>query len=376
MRTKNSFQKLPLRSFALAILILFSCSNGKAGGNITGKISGGNGKTLYIDRLSSNSVNPLDSVKIPADGAFSFNVKVTETGFFRLRLEENNFAVLMLEPTTKLNFDAEAENLGLTCKITGAPDNEWLSDATRMLIKNGIKGDSLQNVASMIPDIQTNTAEQIRFQKMFAEMQEKENQMIRDYVTKHPNSLTCLALVERLNPDADFAYFKLLDEGLSKAHPKSEFTKGFHERVSELSKLAVGSPAPEINLNNPQDAPIPLSSLKGKVVLIDFWASWCRPCRAENPNVVRIYDKYNTKGFEVYSVSLDKSKEAWVEAISKDGLKWKSHVSDLGYWSSSVVKQYNISGIPMTYLIDKDGKIIGKGLRGDDLEKKLDEIFN
>jgi thiol-disulfide isomerase/thioredoxin len=200
--------------------------------------------------------------------------------------------------------------------------------------------------------------------------------MVRDYIKAHPNSLTCLALVERLDPDKDIQYFKMLDEGLTKTYPALEFTKSFHERVLELSKLAIGSQAPEINLNNPEGVAVPLSSLKGKVVLIDFWASWCRPCRAENPNVVRLYKQYQPKGFEVYSVSLDRAKDAWVEAIAKDGLLWKNHVSDLGYWQSSVVKQYNISGIPMTYLIDKDGKIIGKGLRGEELEKKLSEMFN
>lgn len=365
-----------LRTAALLLLIFFSCSNGRAGGNLTGKIIGAGGKMLYLDKLSNSAVNPLDSVKISTDGAYSFSVEVKETGFFRLRLQENNFAVLMLDPGAKLVFDGKAENLGLSAKVKGSPENEWLSEGTRFLIKNGMRGDSLEQAASAIPDIQTNTQEQMRFQKIFEEMQESEFSMIRTYINNHPNSLTCLAFIERLNPDENFSYFKKLDDGLMKAHPNSEFTKGFHERVSELSKLAVGSPAPEISLNNPEDVPVPLSSLKGKVVLIDFWASWCRPCRAENPNVVRLFNKYQSKGFEVYSVSLDRDKNSWVEAIAKDGLVWKSHVSDLGYWQSAVVKQYNISGIPMTFLIDKEGKIIGKGLRGQELEEKLSSILD
>lgn len=376
MKTKNPFTKSLLRSSVLALLILFSCSNGKAGGNISGKILGGNGKTLYIDKLTSSSLSSLDSVKLKADGNFSFNVVEKEVGFFRLRLEENNFTVIMLEPSSKVVLDAKAENLGLTATVKGSPDNEWLSNATRYLIKNGMRSDSLQKAAASIPDFQTNTTEQMRLQEIFYKMQEQENQMIRDYIKSHSSSLTCLALVERLDPDDNFQYFKMLDEGLMKSYPKSEFAKGFHERVSELSKLSVGSSAPEINLNNPDDVAIPLSSLKGKVVLIDFWASWCRPCRAENPNVVRLYNKYQSKGFEVYSVSLDKLKDAWIDAIAKDGLVWKSHVSDLAFWQSPVVKLYNISGIPMTYLIDKEGKIIGKGLRGEDLEKKLSEILD
>ncbi len=374
--SNRTFSAIFGRSSALILFILFSCSSGKAGGNLSGKISGAKGQMLYLDLLSSAKVSPLDSVKLNEDGVFGFNVQVKEPGFYRLRFDQSNFAIVMLDPGTKVEVDAKAENLGLTYKVKGSPDNEWLAAATQTLIRNGSRGDSLQNAASQIPDIQTNTAEQMRFQKAFAEMQEQENQMVRDYIKAHPNSLTCLALVERLDPDKDIQYFKMLDEGLTKTYPALEFTKSFHERVLELSKLAIGSQAPEINLNNPEGVAVPLSSLKGKVVLIDFWASWCRPCRAENPNVVRLYKQYQPKGFEVYSVSLDRAKDAWVEAIAKDGLLWKNHVSDLGYWQSSVVKQYNISGIPMTYLIDKDGKIIGKGLRGEELEKKLSEMFN
>jgi len=117
-----------------------------------------------------------------------------------------------------------------------------------------------------------------------------------------------------------------------------------------------------------------LASLRGKTVLIDFWASWCRPCRAENPNVVRVYNKYKDKGFDVFSVSLDNRKGAWEKAIQDDGLVW-NHVSDLNGWKSSVVSLYRFKGIPFTVLIDKEGKIIAKNLRGPALEQKLKEVL-
>ncbi|HLP12976.1 MAG TPA: TlpA disulfide reductase family protein, partial [Flavobacteriales bacterium] len=134
-------------------------------------------------------------------------------------------------------------------------------------------------------------------------------------------------------------------------------------------------PMPEIKLPGLDGKDKSLSSLRGKVVLVDFWASWCRPCRAENPNVVRLYNKYNKKGFEVFSVSLDKEKSAWEAAITKDGLLWPNHISDLLQWQSIVVKQFGIQGIPYTILVDRDGKIIAKNLRGADLEAKLAELF-
>lgn len=133
--------------------------------------------------------------------------------------------------------------------------------------------------------------------------------------------------------------------------------------------------APEIGLNTPVGNQLLLSSLRGKYVLIDFWASWCGPCRKESPALVRLYNKYKNDGFTIYSVSLDKNKEKWVDAISKDGLEWPNHVSDLLQWKSPMIQLYGFNSIPYTVLVDTDGKIIATGLRGQSLEQKLKEIF-
>jgi len=157
--------------------------------------------------------------------------------------------------------------------------------------------------------------------------------------------------------------------------PNSEKAALFASEIQKLGSTLIGSEAPDLKLKSPDGKEIALSSLKGKVVLIDFWASWCGPCRRENPNVVRVYNQYKDKGFTVYSVSLDKEMDKWKQAITQDNLAWPNHVSDLEGWQSDAAKAYGVSAIPKTFLIDSKGMIIGKDLRGEQLEQKLAEIY-
>jgi len=136
----------------------------------------------------------------------------------------------------------------------------------------------------------------------------------------------------------------------------------------------VGRQAPELTLPDTQGRPVSLSSFKGKYLLVDFWASWCGPCRAENPNVVQAYSEFKNKNFTILGVSLDKEKDPWLEAIRSDRLNW-THVSDLKYWQSKAVEVFQFQGIPFNLLIDPQGKIIAQGLRGDELESKLKEVL-
>ena len=189
-----------------------------------------------------------------------------------------------------------------------------------------------------------------------------------------------------LNPTEDLEYYEMVDKDLFAKYPKSQYAQGLHTTIAQIKEqatmekaagntTAIGSLAPEIELTNPDGKVIKLSDYRGQYVLLDFWASWCRPCRGENPNLVADYAKYHSKGFEIFQVSLDKTKEAWVNAIAKDKLDW-IHVSDLKYWDAAPAKLYNVRSIPASFLLDKEGKIIATNLRGSALGDKLSELLD
>ncbi|MBP9990847.1 MAG: redoxin domain-containing protein [Bacteroidales bacterium] len=172
--------------------------------------------------------------------------------------------------------------------------------------------------------------------------------------------------------DEHATIYRNVYNSLSTKYPNDNFVRYIE---TKLKGSLVGMPAPEISMKDRDGNIRTLSSLKGNVVMIDFWASWCRPCRMENPNVVKLYHQYHDQGFEIFSVSMDNSREAWLKAIADDGLVWPNHVSDLKGWTSSGGRTYGITSIPATVLIDRDGNVIARNLRGQALADKLKEIF-
>lgn len=206
-------------------------------------------------------------------------------------------------------------------------------------------------------------------------VQMRQKLAVREAVSAYSDCLMSAFLVTYF--DNDFAtYCELYEEVLGKLDKKyadDQFVANIAHKVA--TSLKEGSLAPEIEMKDKDGKLRKLSDLRGKVVLIDFWASWCGPCRAELPNVVRLYNKYKDKGFDIYSVSLDKDRNAWLQAIQNTGQVWPNHVSDLQGWTSSGGRTYGVSSIPHAVLIDRKGRIIGKNLRGEALAAKLKEIF-
>lgn len=363
------------------ILLLSFCDGNKKNSSfqLKGTLSDSKAETLYLEKLGSAKQVIIDSVILDENGNFEFTNYTPKIGFYRIKTNDKNFAMLVLDSADKVTITGSVKDLSNTFKVEGSPETTIFIEYNNLSKSRDIKLDSLNKAFQLL--METNKMDSKRMDSLSAIFETPYNSIINqsnilmvDKISKNTNMYSSIMAIQALDPDKYSDLYKSLDAGLSKKFPNDKNVIMFHEVVERMLSTNIGQFAPEISLPSPDGKEIALSSLKGKLVLIDFWASWCGPCRKEMPNVVKIYSKFKNKGFEIYGVSLDQDKEKWMEAITKDGINWPQ-VSDLKYWDNVAAKIYNVQGIPYTVLIDKDGKIIAKNLRGQELEKKIAEVL-
>lgn len=310
------------------------------------------GERVLLCEARSGQLVPTDTLTPDAKGRVRVERVVKESAFFALALPrpQSPMVHVILLPGEKVSLSMEVLpelNFIRVDNVQGSADMEIYAQYTRLM------ADAIANP-------------------------EKQNSMpdeMERLIGSHTDRLMSAFLVTYFETvfEQYAPLYKRVRDGLIGTYPSNDFVRHLDSKLRGV--VVAGMDAPDIVLPDRDGRERRLSDLRGKVVLVDFWASWCRPCRMENPHVVHLYQHYKDKGFEVFSVSLDNNREAWLRAIEADGLVWPNHVSDLRGWSSAGGRLYGISSIPSTVLVDAEGRILARNLRGEALESKLKEIF-
>ncbi len=338
---------------------------------INANISGIDTAKVNLMNVVDGQWKTLDSAQCK-NGKFTLKGKVDFPEMFIIRIGDDRHVAKILLDNSKIELVGQYDSLN-NVRITGSKSQDAMQQYEDETSHFNDKMNDLGNQYSTARgnnDKETMTQIANEYDKVMTEY----NKFTVNYVATHNKSVASPYILSRISYDLETSTLDSLLKLFDKNLDKSVYTKKLKEKVATLLKVAVGKPAPDFTLNDTAGNPVSLSSFKGKYLLLDFWASWCGPCRAENPHNVEIYKEFKDKDFAILGVSLDDSRENWLKAIKDDNLTW-THVSDLKGWKSSAGKLYGVSGIPHTVLIDKEGIIIAKDLRGDKLKAKIAEVL-
>jgi len=362
----------------LSIAILSACSviDDTVSGTIT---NAKDGEWVFLEKLSLKDIQKIDSCQINNE-SFSFQYRADSINFYRISLSDKNYALIALQLGDTIVFNADASNL-VNFNASGSAEVEGNERLLEIINSIQPKTDSLRiiyqkSVGTVEEEI---VLERIREKYDDIMLQQKED--IKLFIDNNTNLFINLIALQQLGDVAEnFEYYKKVSTKLDSIYPDNLWIKDVKDKVLSEQNTAIGVQAPNFSIKDSNGQQFELSSLRGSYVLLDFWASWCVPCRRENPLVVELHKTYNTKGLEIIGISLDDTtqkidaKSDWIKAIEQDGLEWRQ-VSELQGFESSVCEEYGISSIPSTFLIDKNGVIIARNLRGTILANKLKEIF-
>ena len=355
-------------------LILASCGGRKESEFlIKGTVKGADTGMVFLQKMDAGNWANIDSAKV-TNGEFSFKGGLTGPEFRKLFIKGMPYVYSFFIENADIKIVVHADSTQ-KLEVAGSPTQDIFS-------KYQAKDDSIDELMKPLDmeyDLAQKAGDTLKMKKLDSSagvIQDCKKKVLVDFIRSNGKSIVSPYLTIRFTYLFELPELENLAGTMDTSLRTNTYYQAVQKRVEILRKVQIGQTAPDFTMNDTTGKPLTLSSLKGRVLLVDFWASWCGPCRAENPNVVKAYQAFHKKGFDVLGVSLDKAngKEKWMKAINHDQLTW-NHVSDLKFWGNEAAKLYGINSIPSNVLLDKDQVIIGRNLRGADLMKKLTEIY-
>jgi peroxiredoxin len=377
---------MKLHPLLVLLVLISSCSGKKENFKIEGTVEGAKDVTIYLYQRSLSGTLPVDSTIISRKGAFTLRGFTDQPDFYILFVQKDQYINLLIHPRDHFHIITTAGNFNRDYFVEGSKDSRMI---LKLVSKQAQTLDRITGLSNEYensldrPDLPQIRA---RIDSMYDIIFSEHKQFSVDFIRENKGSLVSLmALYQQVGKQSpvfdyqkDFEYFAQVDSALFPLYPGSDAVKDLNKKVNqirEMLKMAPGSAAPPLVLPDINGKPHALSEFIGRVVLLNFWASWSDASVAANKSLSDIYDKFRAKGFEVFQVSLDRTRESWLMAIRNDRQDW-IHVSDLSYWDSPVVKQFRIENLPANYLIDTEGKIVARNISGRELEQKLTEMLH
>jgi peroxiredoxin len=357
------------------LMIMAMITNAQSSFQISGQVNGMQSGTAILNYINDNQVKQL--ITEINGGRFLFTGHLPETEYLNISFKtgDGNRELFFFAGNEKVEISIHTAEWD-SPKITGSLSEKEFEEYKNLTKSVDEKSATLNRVGSALYNsgkLDEKTRDSLF--RVHDQLDLEKRKIIAEFARANPSSVvSAWAIGIYYSFEPDLAELLPAYQELSKQNQQSIYGKQIAETIRAAEKTAVGSQAPDFTVTDAFGKPVSLHSYKGKFVLVDFWASWCGPCRAENPNVVRAYNKHHSDQFDILGISLDNSRELWIRAIKKDGLEWKQG-SDLKAWNSPVVKDYGLKGIPFNMLLDKNGKIIARNLRGVELEIKLSEVL-
>ena len=332
---------------------------------------------VILSKITDTKLENVDTVLVSEKGVFNLEGMASEESllyYITFGTTQPPGIPIILENGAKVNMNI-TKDISYNLEMTGGKYNSHMVKLFKIYTGYEIKMAAFNNEVAKIDPASATEELRAETSARYNTLMQGRSTDIQNFIANEDASPATYFAIKYLFNQPEPKLVILGSKVMTAQLPNSSYTSNLLTLANSYGPTIEGAMAPEINLKTPVGNTLALSSLRGKVVLIDFWASWCGPCRKENPNVKIIYDKYKDKGFEIYGVSLDNNGDQWKAAIAKDGLGWK-HVSDLGGWKSSAAQLYQVHSIPQTFLLDKEGRIVKSGFRSHELETLLQDLLN